>query len=244
MAVRSTLSGLGRVELRRRRFALPGGGTDVSVDEPIDLAACGVSLAAREMCCRAAVDAGSFARAASNLGRLAGLALCDERLRQVVESEGKAVLARQEDGQLELDFDVGTWMTARTGDGAGNAKPASRAYVGVDGFLLPMVTDAEAGRRLEKAAARRKTLKRRRGLRRPRLTRRPGADQRCKEMKLVTIYDQVARATRAAWPRPGGCCGRWAATCACAAPIRSRRWPTAPSGSPSWSTPTCRPTRR
>jgi hypothetical protein len=70
---------VGRVELRRRRFELPDGTTDVPVDDLIDLAAAGVSLAAREMCCRAAVDAGSFARAAADLDRLAGLRLSDER---------------------------------------------------------------------------------------------------------------------------------------------------------------------
>lgn len=148
LAVRSTLGCLGRVELRRRRFESPGGGgTHVPVDDLIDLAGAGVSLAAREMCCRAAVDSGSFARAAANLRRLAGLAVSDETLRQVVESEGRAVLAWQDDGQLELDFDAGTWVTADTGGGP----PASRAYVGVDGFMLPVVTDAEAGRRFAKA---------------------------------------------------------------------------------------------
>lgn len=129
--------------------------------------------------------------------RLAGLSLSDETLRQVVEAEGRSVLAWQEGGQLELDFDAGAWTTTRTPDGSAT----SRAYVGIDGFLLPVVTDGEAGRRHAAAAARRKALKRRRGVRRPRLKRRRGADQRYKELKLVTAYDQdkgrrLARATR------------------------------------------------
>lgn len=195
------------MELRRRRFELPDGATDVAVDELVGLAAAGVSLAAREMCCRVAVDSGSFARAASNLDRLAGLKLSDEKLRHVVEAEGRAVLAWQEDGQLELDFDAGTWVTAETGEAGGGAT-TTRAYVGIDGFLLPMVTDAEAGKRFDAAAARRRTLKRRRGLRRPRLKRRRGADQRYKELKLVTVYDQdkehrLARATRGGAGRAG-----------------------------------------
>ena len=185
------------MELRRRRFRGPDGKVEAAIDDLIDLAAAGVSLAAREMCCRAAVDSGSFARAASNLRRLAGLELSDEKLRQVVESEGRAVLAWQDDGQLELDFDAGAWVTDATAD----KKPAARAYVGIDGFMLPMVGDAEAGRRFDKARARRKTLKRRKGVRRPALERRRGADQRYKEMKLITIYDQakgrrLTRATR------------------------------------------------
>ncbi len=192
------------MELRRRRFERPDGTTDACVDDLIDLAAAGVSLAAREMCCRAAVDAGSFARAASNLDRLAGLKLSDEKLRQVVESEGRAVLAWQDGGQMELDFDAGAWVTDRTPDGTAT----SRAYVGIDGFMLPVVSDAEAGRRFDKAVARRKTLPRRRGLRRPKLKRRPGADQRYKEIKLVTIYDQakdqrLTRATRGGVAKAG-----------------------------------------
>jgi hypothetical protein len=174
------------VELRRRRFESPDGSTDAAIDPLIDLAASGVSLATREMCCRVAVDSGSFARAATNLERLAGLKLSDEKLREVVESEGRAVLAWQEQDQLELDFDAGRWATDATAD----KQAVSRAYVGIDGFLLPMVSDAEAAKRFEKARERRKGLKRRRGVRRPKLQRRRGADQRYKEMKLVTMYDQ------------------------------------------------------
>src|SRR4029077_13620110 len=102
----SMLSCNGRMELRRRRFENPDGTSDAAVDHLIDLAGCGVSLATREMCCRVAVDSGSFARAAANLERLAGLRLSDEKLREVVECEGRAVLAWQDEGQLELDFDA------------------------------------------------------------------------------------------------------------------------------------------
>lgn len=192
------------MELRRRRFENPDGTTDAAVDQLIDLAQCGVSLAAREMCCRVAIDSGSFARAAGNLARLAGLTLSDEKLRQVVESEGRSALAWQDQGQMELDFDAGRWAT----DATPGQKPLSRAYVGIDGFLLPVVGDAEVQKRFEKARTRRKGLKRRRGVRRPKLVRRRGADQRYKEMKLVTIYDQdkehrLARATRRGAGRAG-----------------------------------------
>ncbi|HXE53310.1 MAG TPA: hypothetical protein VN541_09860 [Tepidisphaeraceae bacterium] len=174
------------MELHRRRFENPDGTTDAAIDALIDLAGSGVSLATREMCCRVAVDSGSFARAASNLGRLAGLSLSDEKLRQVVECEGRTVLAWQEQDQLELDFDAGRWMTDATAD----KQPVSRVYVGIDGFMLPTVTEAEMEKRYQKARQRRKGLKRRRSPRRPKLLRHRGADQRYKEMKLVTIYDQ------------------------------------------------------
>lgn len=167
------------------------------MDELIDLASSGVSLAVREMCCRIATDSASFTRAAANLDRLARLKLSDEKLRQLAESEGRCVLAWQEQEQLELDFEARACLTEKTIDGS----IKSRVYVGIDGFMLPMVTDAERGRRFEKAVLRRKTLKRRRGVHRTKLKRRAGADQRYKEMKLVTIYDQekqhrLVRATR------------------------------------------------
>lgn len=174
------------------------------VDELIDLAASGVSLAVREMCCRIATDSGSFARAAANLDRLAQVRLSDEKMRQLAESEGRAVLGWQEHEQLELDFEARRCLTDQTGDGS----IKSRVYVGIDGFMLPMVTDAEMDKRFEKAVARRKRLKRKKGVRRAKLKRRAGADQRYKEMKLVTIYDQdktkrLVRATKSGVKQAG-----------------------------------------
>jgi hypothetical protein len=204
VAIRSVLSCNGRLELRRGRYESDGGGTDTPVDELIDLAASGVSLAVREMCCRIATDSGSFARAAANLDRLAQVRLSDEKMRQLAEGEGRAVLAWHEHEQLEFDFDARRCLTNETGDGS----IKSRVYVGIDGFMLPMVTDAEMGKRFEKAVARRKTLKRKKGVRRAKLKRRAGAEQRYKEMKLVTIYDQdktkrLVRATKSGVKQAG-----------------------------------------
>jgi hypothetical protein len=192
------------VEVRRRRYENIDGSTATPVDELIDLADCGVSLAVREMCCRIATDSGSFLRAAANLGRLAQLKLSDEKLRQLAETEGRAVIAWQEQEQLEFDFDAGSWLTTQTADGS----PKSRIYVGIDGFMLPMVSDGEMGKRFAKAKARRKRLKRSKGVRRPKLRRGRGADQRYKEMKLITMYDQekehrLVRATRSGVKQAG-----------------------------------------
>jgi hypothetical protein len=198
------LSCNGRVEVRRRRYENGEGRIETPVDELIDLAACGVSLAVREMCCRIATDSGSFARAAANLDRLAQLKLSDEKLRQLAESEGRAVLAWHEHEQLEFDFDASRCLTAQTRDGS----VKSRVYVGIDGFMLPLVTDGEMGKRFEKAVERRRTLKRRKEVRRAKLKRRSGADQRYKEMKLVTMYDQekehrLVRATKSGVKQAG-----------------------------------------
>jgi hypothetical protein len=186
LAVRSVLSSNGRVELRRRRYHGQETPSVVPVDPLIDLAESSVSLGVRELCCRIAVDSGSFARAAANLERAAQLKLSDEKLRQVVEAEGKAVLGWQEYEQLEFDWDAKDCLTNQTPEG----RPVSRLYVGCDGFMVPAVTEAERIKRLEKARARRRGLPRRRGRRRPPLIRRRGSDQRFKELKLVTMYDQ------------------------------------------------------
>ena len=159
------------------------------MDDLIDVAHQSVSLAVREMCCRIGGDSASFARAAGNLDRVGQLKLSDETLREVVESEGKAVLTWQDHEQLELDFDAGRCVTQATGDG----QATTRVYVGIDGFMVPMVSDAERSKRFEKAKARRKRLPRRRGVQRRPLVRRRGADQRYKEFKLVAMYDQEQR---------------------------------------------------
>jgi hypothetical protein len=186
VATRTVLSCCGRAEVRRRRYENPAGGTHAPVDDLIDLAHQSVSLAVREMCCRIGIDSSSFTRAAANLDRVGQLKLSDQTLREVVESEGRAVLSWQDHEQLELDFDAGRCLTTATEDGAAT----TRAYVGIDGFMVPMVTDAEKSKRFEKARARRQRLPRRRGVRRPPLVRRKGADQRYKEFKLVAMYDQ------------------------------------------------------
>ncbi len=100
---------------------------------------------------------------------------------------------------MEFDFDAGSCLTTRTADNSAK----SRVYVGIDGFMLPVVSDAELGKRFEKAKARRKTLKRTQGVHRPKLTRRRGADQRYKEMKLVTMYDQEKEHRRVRATRSG-----------------------------------------
>ena len=155
------------------------------MDDLIDLTHQSISLAVREMCCRIGTDSASFTRASANFERVGQLKISDEAFRQVVEGEGLAVLAWQDHEQLELDFDAGQCVTHATEDSG----PTTRAYVGIDGFMVPMVTDAEQSKRFEKAKARRQCLPRRRGVRRRPLLRRRGADQRYKEFKLVEIYD-------------------------------------------------------
>jgi hypothetical protein len=173
---RSSLTANGRIALRRRRFA-DGGQTPM--DRFLDQTQATLSLGVRQFCCVLNADSPSFARAANNLHRTTGIRLSAELLRQVVEQEGTQVLACSATaGQLPCPFTAGDCTV----------NGISRMYLGCDGFLTSMITDAE--KKLRRAGAR----ERRRHLpHKPRLplpSRKTGSDQRYKELKLVTFYDE------------------------------------------------------
>lgn len=139
------------------------------------------------MACRLGVDSASFTRAAENLKHAAGIDLSDELLRELVNSEGKAVQKAQDEAQLEFDWTAKECLTTQTPDG----KPVSRVVGGADGVMSPMVTMAEKQKRYEKARERRKNAGKKRGVRRrPLKAPSGGADQGYKELKLVGMQDQ------------------------------------------------------
>jgi hypothetical protein len=136
------------------------------------------------MVCRLNQAARCFAKAADNLARTAQLRLSRETLRQVVLAEGKAVQAAEKDGRLVLNWDAGACFIP---DEHGRPTAATRVYLGVDGVMVPTVTQAEKD--LRRAAIRAK--RRRRGRKCQPLPRaRPGSDQSFKEVKIVTFYDE------------------------------------------------------
>jgi len=162
-----------------------GGGGDTPVDRLLDAAEATVSRGARELCCVLNENAPSFARAARNLLRTTGVRLCAESLRRVVEGEGKSVLGQCASGSLSPD-----WGAADCQDPSGQ----SRVYLGCDGFTAAMVTVAE--KKLRRKKVRDKRRRRKRPPDGPRLRPLPdaraGADQKFKEFKLVTFYDESA----------------------------------------------------
>jgi hypothetical protein len=166
------------VRIERTCWHRPGQGSDTPVDAFVDAALATVSLGARELGCRLNQNARSFDKAAENLARAAQIRLSGEKLRQVVEAEGKAVLAAQRSG----DFDLG-WTAADCATGAG----PTRVYLGSDGVKVPVITGAEKQARRRKAKAKR----RRRGKKcRPLPRARAGADQKYKEFKIVAYYSE------------------------------------------------------
>lgn len=131
------------------------------------------------MACRANRDSSSFDKAAKDLERLAQVKMSDEQLRNVVQAEGRRVLAAQDSGELRPAF--------QAEDCRAPGESSTRMYVGVDGVMVPTITEAE------KAARRQKVLqkRRRRGRRcRPLPPRKKGTDRTWKEFKTITFYNQ------------------------------------------------------
>lgn len=188
-AAKSNLTVCGWVELARRRWRAREGQCEVvPADAALDQTGAMISVGVNELCCRVALDSGSFVRAAEVLLKAANLRLSDEKLRQVVEGEGKLVGWAGETEQLLLDFDAKDCVT-QTPEGV----TTTRVYLGCDGVKVPVITDQEKSKRFEKAQQRRRILRRMpwsRGLKRRRLVRRHGADQKFKEFRVVTFYDQ------------------------------------------------------
>jgi hypothetical protein len=183
----SRLTLLGRASLLRTRYYDPVGGSHVPVDELVDQTQQLITLGVVEVACRLAIDSGSFQRAAGNLLRTAGLSISEESLRRLVEQEGKLVLEAQRYEQLELDFAAADCTTRRRPDG----QETTRVYLGMDGVMVPVITQAEKDKRRGWAKERRKHLPRRKGVHRRPLPRlKPGVDQRYKEFKIITLYDQ------------------------------------------------------
>jgi hypothetical protein len=143
--------------------------------------------------CRLNQGSRNFDKAAANLGRAAHVHLSGEFLRQIVEAEGRAVQAAQQAGTLAIawtaaDCRVPGGDPAADGDAAAaRLGPATRAYLGMDGVKVPLVTEAEKQARRQKV----KQKRRRRGRKcRPLPRAKRGADQRYKEFKIVTYYDE------------------------------------------------------
>jgi hypothetical protein len=161
------------VRVERTCGDCPGPGSSTPAEAFLDAAAATVSRGARELACRLNQNARSFDKAAENLARAAQVRLRGAKLRQLVEAEGKAVLAAQRSGALDLDWQPRDCRT--------EAGP-SRVYLGSDGVKVPVVTDAEKEGRRQKV----KQKRRRRGRTcRPLPRAQAGADQEYKGFQSV-----------------------------------------------------------
>ena len=176
----------GRISLSRRRYAAPGVGSSYPLDAWLDRAEDSLSLGLRELACRLNLASRNFDKAAANLGRAAQVHLSGEFLRQVVESEGKAVQTAAQAGTLPIDW---TARDCPALNPEGKPTARSRVYLGSDGVMVPHITDAEKRtRRTQIKAKRRHCGKKRRPLGKAKV----GADGPFKEFKIVTLYDDAA----------------------------------------------------
>src|SRR5208282_4549679 len=166
------------IEMRRKRWFAAGEGSDNPLDRLLDAAEATISVGVRELCCRLGIAGGSFARSAENLKHAASILMAEEKLRVVVESEGKAVLKAAQEEQLEID-----WSAAQCKTLTPSGEVVSRVYTSCDGVMTPVTTAAEKHKRRETPLKRRKEKPRRRGQKRLRLPAvKAGSDQRYKQM--------------------------------------------------------------
>jgi hypothetical protein len=137
------------------------------------------------MACRLNAASRSFDKAADNLARAAQVQMSGEMLRQVVESEGRAIQAAAKAGRLPVDWGASDCPAL---DKDAQPTDKTRIYIGSDGVMVPVVTDAEKQARRYKVKAKR----RKRGKKcKPLPKAKKGADQSYKEFKIVTLYDDT-----------------------------------------------------
>jgi len=171
----------GRARLWRRRWHSPGEGTSTPLDSWLDTVEGSISLGVREMACRLNGDGKNFDKAAANLARTAQVKLSGETLRVLVEAEGKRVVRAQRSEQLPVGWSATECRVE-------SAAKTTRLYLGSDGVMVPLVTDAEkTSRRHETKQKRRKRGKKAR----PLPPKKSGADQGYKEFKVVAFYDET-----------------------------------------------------
>ena len=159
------------------------------MDRLLDVAEASVSVGVRQLCCREGTQAMSFARGCENLRHAAQLTVGEELFRQIVESEGKAVLrVSASDGadQLELDWSGADCRTT-TPDG----QTTTRLYASADGVLVPTITRKEKDKRRQTVMKwRRDTPRSKRGKLKRLPTVKQGTDQRYKQIYVTIFYDQ------------------------------------------------------
>lgn len=174
------LTAVGHVRVRRRVWWKKGAGTHAPGDEWLNGGGPRISVGARELCSRIGRQPQGFRKSAGALQRLAGLTVSPERLRQIVEGEGRRMAAARAAGQVPPSWQADEHCVTPNGP--------SRVYVGVDGVMVPMVTEGEKAKRRATRAGRRRGRHAGGAGRRRRLGR--GYRERYKEYKLTLFYDQ------------------------------------------------------
>jgi hypothetical protein len=175
----------GRVKLVRRWWHSPRDGSLAPADAAIDGAHQSVSPGVREMACRLNNDGVSFDRAAENLVRTANIPISGEQLRLLVLAEGEAVLAAQRSASIPTAFQASDCRLDPH-----QADSPTRIYTGVDGVMVPLVTEQEKVKRRKKVLEKRRRCGKKC---RPLPPRTRGSNLAFKEYKMITFYDEEGR---------------------------------------------------
>jgi hypothetical protein len=155
------------------------------IDAYLDRAERTISVGVREMACRLNGGSTNFERTAENLAHAAQVSASGETLRVVIEAEDHQVVEAFRAGTIPT-----TWTASDCGIEPGTQSGSTRVYFGCDGVMAPMVTDAEKNKRRIQVKAKRQ---RRGRWCRPLRRAKRGTDQRYKEYKIVTYYDEPKR---------------------------------------------------
>lgn len=167
----------GRVAVQRRGYMDKDSGHRWPADEWSGLARRSVSLGAQALICRLNQGAGSFALTSRNLWEAARIKAGKELVRRTVETHGRAMVESQKTGVLQPAWKASDCLT-HAPQGVEESR-LTRVYLGSDGVMAPIVTQAEKDKR--RASLKAKGHKARRH---------KGADQGYKEIKIVAFYDQ------------------------------------------------------
>jgi hypothetical protein len=175
----------GRVCVTRIRWHGAGVGSRTVIDAYLDRFERAISVGVRELACRLNGGGTNFDRTAENMAKAAQVEASGETLRKLIEAEGRTVLKAFREGALPI-----TWTAKDCVVEPGTDGSPTRVYFGCDGVMAPMVTEGEKAKRRAKV----KVNRHRRG-RKSRSLRRAkrGADQKYKEFKIVTYYDEPKR---------------------------------------------------
>jgi hypothetical protein len=133
----------------------------------------------REMVCRLSLNE-AFVPAAANLKRLVQVTLSSSAIRGIVEHQGQCILARQSSGDFSAGF-TAEECTAQT------------VITGVDGVMVPHVTEEQKQKRRQTEKAKRRHQCRRSTAKRGRPAK--GADGPYKEFKIAAFYAPDKRHT-------------------------------------------------
>lgn len=166
---------VGTVSVLRRYFWSRATAGLCPVDALLGVDGNTATCGARRLCCTLGIIH-DFTQGAEDLYVVAGIRISHERLRQLVEREGRDALAARLSGAL-----APVW----------SASEAGRVYVGVDGVLVRAVTQDEKQKRHQQHETRREARhKAGEGNTKPLAPLRPGTADNFKEMKIGMFYDQ------------------------------------------------------